>query len=172
MNEPPESGSAEELAALFPAAHEVQVHEPMDPTAPTKGRAMTTVIVRPLNAIEAAQLVVKMKPLLEAYDPAKPALQLITEHMAIVVDVAAVATDRSGEWLMRLDAGDCLDVMVHVIEANENFLRRVADLVAGPTGRRLAMLFSSVGPTPSPSSQGTASPPRKPLSSFRARSTQ
>lgn len=169
MLESPSAGSAAELAELFPAARRIRVLEPLDAANATKARAAAEVLVRPLNAIEAARLVTRMQPLFNAYDPTRSPMQLVSEHMEIVVDIAAVATDRDGKWLASLDAGDCLNVMVAVIEANENFLRTVGDLVAGPTGKRLATMFASVGPTPSPSSPSTASPPRKPLSSFRQR---
>lgn len=172
MPDTPAVGSAAELAELFPSARVVRVLEPLDAGAPTKHRAAAEVVVRPLNAIEAAQLVTRMQPLFDAYDPTKTPIQLITDHMDVVTDIAATATDRDGAWLRALDAGDCLNVLVSVIEANENFLRVVGDLVAGPTGKRLATMFGSAGQTPSPSSPSTASAPRKPLSSFQPRSKQ
>lgn len=165
----PEIGTAAELAALFPGARRVRVIEPLNAANPTASRAQTAVIVRPLNAIEAAQLVGSMQPLIDAYDPAQPPIQLLTKHMPTVVEMAAVSTDRAAEWLLTLDAGDLLDVAVAVLEANENFLRRVVDLVAGATGKKLTAIFSSVGQTPSSVSPTTASPQRKPLSSLRQR---
>lgn len=165
----PEIGTAAELAALFPGARRVRVLEPLSAEDPIANRAQTAVIVRPLNAIAAAQLVGGMQPLIEAYDLTQPPIQLLTKHMPMVVEIAAVSTDRSAEWLMMLDAGDLLDVAVAVIEANENFLRRVVDLVAGATGKKLTAMFNLVGQMPSSASPTTASHQRKPLSSLRPR---
>lgn len=170
MAENPEVGTAAELAELFPSAREIKVLDPLDRKKLTKMRPKAIVTVRPLNLIEAAQLIAQMGPLFEAYEQQRPVMQLLTDHAGAVVDLAALATDRDGAWLRSLDAGDQLDVMVAVIEVNENFLRRVADLVAGPTGKRLAMLFNSGGQTPSSSLPSTASLPRPPLSSLRPRS--
>jgi hypothetical protein len=169
-----EKGSPEELAAMFPVAHYVEVTEPPDQVDPTKTRFRVKVLVRPLSLIEATGLIVEIKPLLEGYDPTVPIMATVMAHVPEVLALAARATDKDGEWIGRLDAGESLNVLIHVVEANQNFLVTVADLAIGPTGRRLAAMFQAImaGPTPSPSSPSTpASTPRVPLSSRRAHST-
>jgi hypothetical protein len=166
-----EKGTPEELAAMYPSAHTVDVLAPPDAADPTRPRERVDVMVRPLSLIEACSLIAEIKPLLESYDPTTPIVTTVLENVPSILAMAARATDVDGEWIGRLDAGDGLRVMIHVAEANENFLRTVADLAIGPTGRRLATMFT-VGPTPSPSSPSMpTSTPRVPLSSRRARST-
>lgn len=158
MTEKAKPGSPAELATLFPGLRRLTVLEPFDPNEPERVRSEQSVRIRALNVVELSDMITRLVPVAEAYDAGASPLQLLTTHRETVFELVSVASGRDVAWLRSIDGGDFLQIVVASLEANENFLRTVADLLFGATGARLRKLILPDGPTLSSPLPNTESP--------------
>lgn len=155
-----ESGatSLDEVAALVPSPRSVIVLSPFDPENWDAERAKVRVRVRPMSAEQIFESVGRLLPFVEGLESGKTLDAIAADVREELLAIAEIATDKSADFLRKLDGADFLDVFEKIYTENERFFDRARALLQGPVVARMRAMFRSVGPTQSSTSPATESP--------------
>jgi hypothetical protein len=160
----PKPGTAEDLAAQFPAQRIVTVRRLVKVEVKDDGRKFQTweeceVEVNELLLPQVARMSAIIARVATTVEQAENVLRLAADHPDELTEAVAIAIDQPKEWVERIGISGIAAIAFVVIELNIGFfVRRLGPRAFELMGTIFPAATAGAGPTPSDTFSGTDTP--------------